>query len=95
MFLSKSLQTFTFHLFFSSLCYAYSDAEVTLGPQKDSEMKISEYYSAVINVTWTDPLRGISRVDSTETGRFSTAGPEEITGRLVVPLQVHHNKEVL
>eukprot|EP00092_Neocalanus_flemingeri_P013508 GFUD01014567.1.p1 GENE.GFUD01014567.1~~GFUD01014567.1.p1 ORF type:complete len:387 (-),score=104.31 GFUD01014567.1:324-1484(-) len=45
---------------------------------------VTEYSTALINVSWVDSKRGILHTDTSETGRFSSAGATTISGVLAV-----------
>ena len=46
---------------------------------------ITEYSTALLNVSWVDSKKKVLNTETSETGRFSSEGPGTVSGVLAVP----------
>ena len=86
--LSRNLQLFI--LFLPSIIIPISMLSTNVTIKQNLEnleepvIHITEYSTAIINISWVDPNGKVLHTDTSETGRFSSAGPATVSGILAL-----------
>ena len=86
--LSYHLQLLIFclpSLLFQISMLSTKDPELNQTSKESPVVHITEYSTALINISWVDSKRKVLHMDTSETGRFSSAGPTSVSGVLAVP----------
>ena len=86
--LSYHLQLLIFclpSLLFQISMLSTKDPELNQTSKENPVVHITEYSTALINISWVDSKRKVLNTDTSETGRFSSEGPGTVSGVLAVP----------
>ena len=86
--LSNHLQFLIFglpSLLFQISTLKMKDPELNETSKEIPVVHITEYSTALINISWVDSKRKVLHTDTSETGRFSSAGPTSVSGVLALP----------